>query len=71
MLRMKTTCGRIGLLFQPLRGGPSLIVSHCGIKDTGSLPVVTEAGHQSLFIRIVHVGNLVLVCCEVSVWFFC
>jgi len=64
---MKTTCGRIGLFLVP-RDGPSLIVSHCGTKDTGSLPAVTEVGHQSLCMRKVHVRDLVLACCELRVW---
>ena len=71
MLRMKTICGRIGLLFLVPRDGPSLIVSHCGTKDTGSLPVVTEMGHQNLCTRKVHVGDFVLALCELRVWVSC
>jgi hypothetical protein len=61
---MKTIYGRIGLLFLVPRDGLSLIVSHCGTQDTGSLPVVTEVGHQGLCTRKVHVVDLVLACYE-------
>jgi hypothetical protein len=60
MLRTRTICGRIGLLFLVPPDGPSLIVSHCGTKDTGSLPAVTKVGAQSLCTRKAHVVDLLL-----------
>jgi hypothetical protein len=67
MLRMKTICGRIGLLFLVPRDGPSLMVSHWRTKDTGSLPAVTEVAYQNLCTRQVYVGDLVLAGCKLRV----
>lgn len=63
MLRMRTTCGRIGLRFPVLWKGPSLIVSRYGTRDIGSLPAVTEVGHRSLYTHQVRIGDLLLACC--------
>lgn len=60
MLRMKTICGRIGLLFLVPRDGPLLMVSHWRTLDTGSLLAVTEVANQNLCTRQVYVSDLVV-----------
>lgn len=59
MLLMKIICGRIGRLFLFPRDGPSLIVSHCATKDTGSLPAVTEVESRSPCTHKVHASELI------------